>query len=92
MWFADPASNIANINFNYAFYHDICFGFHRLNEYFIDKARNDLKMRAESVSDEEKSILEKLLDIDRKVAVAMANDMLFGGIDPVFNKLLNLNK
>lgn len=46
-------------------------------------------MRGESVSDEEKSILEKLLDIDRKVAVAMANDMLFGGIDPVFKKILN---
>lgn len=54
----------------------------RLNIYFITKAREELKKKQKSASDA-KSVLEKLLDINETVALTMASDMLFAGVDTV---------
>ncbi|XP_046978877.1 cytochrome P450 CYP12A2-like isoform X1 [Vanessa cardui] len=59
----------------------------QLNEYFINKAIENLKKRSESIH-EEKGVLEKLLEIDHKVAVIMASDMLFAGIDTTANSVI----
>lgn len=59
--------------------------FSRLNEYFINKAIE--KLKAKNKVNEEKGILEKLLEIDKKTAVIMANEMLFAGVDTV-NKIV----
>lgn len=48
--------------------------------------QNGLRERAEC----EKSVLEKLLKIDKKIATVMAMDMLMAGVDTVSLKMLNL--
>ncbi|XP_045772775.1 cytochrome P450 CYP12A2-like isoform X2 [Maniola jurtina] len=50
---------------------------------FIEEARKIIKDRAHELPEEDKSIIEKLLAIDEKVATVMANEMLFAGIDTV---------
>ncbi|XP_023942759.2 cytochrome P450 CYP12A2 [Bicyclus anynana] len=52
----------------------------RLNEFFIDKAIQQLKSKEEK-NDKDKSILEKLLEMDRNVAVTVSNDLLLAGVD-----------
>ncbi|XP_023942758.2 cytochrome P450 CYP12A2 [Bicyclus anynana] len=52
----------------------------RLNEFFIDRAIETLKSKEET-NDKDKSILEKLLEIDRSVAVTVSNDLLVAGVD-----------
>lgn len=47
---------------------------------------NGLRERAEY----EKSVLEKLLKIDKKIATVMAMDMLMAGVDTVSLKMINL--
>ncbi|XP_050362999.1 cytochrome P450 CYP12A2-like [Nymphalis io] len=59
----------------------------QLNEYFISKAIENLKNRKDSPN-EEKGVLEKLLEIDHKVAVIMASDMLFAGIDTTAHSVI----
>ncbi|XP_045763946.1 cytochrome P450 CYP12A2-like isoform X2 [Maniola jurtina] len=61
----------------------------KLNEFFIDEARDQLRLKGDS-HDKDKSILEKLLEIDRKIAVAMANDMMFAGVDTTASSVLGL--
>lgn len=41
----------------------------------------DLKVKEKS--DDEKAVLEKLLEIDPEIAVTMASDMLLAGVDTV---------
>lgn len=50
---------------------------------FIEEAKKKIKEREHDVPEEDKSVVEKLLAIDKKVAVAMANEMLLAGIDTV---------
>ncbi|XP_069359520.1 cytochrome P450 CYP12A2-like isoform X2 [Maniola hyperantus] len=50
---------------------------------FIEEAKRIIKDRAHELPEEDKSILEKLLAIDERVATVMANEMLFAGIDTV---------
>lgn len=50
---------------------------------YINDARKIYDEREHEILDEDKSIIEKLLAIDEKVAVMMANEMLFAGIDTV---------
>ncbi|CAH0715572.1 unnamed protein product, partial [Brenthis ino] len=50
---------------------------------FIEEAKQKTKDRGHDVPEEDKSVVEKLLAIDQKVAVAMANEMLLAGIDTV---------
>lgn len=52
-----------------------------MTKHFLDKAKEDLKNKKKT--DDEKGVLEKLLDIDEKVAHIMASDMLFAGVDTV---------
>ncbi|XP_073962316.1 cytochrome P450 CYP12A2-like isoform X1 [Choristoneura fumiferana] len=55
-----------------------------LTKFFIDKAKIKLeesKKNENSVSNNEKPILEKLLEIDAQVAQIMASDMLMAGVD-----------
>lgn len=50
---------------------------------YINKAKQAIEERGQDVPDEDKSILEKLLAIDEKVAIMMGNEMLLAGIDTV---------
>ncbi|XP_026314073.1 cytochrome P450 CYP12A2-like [Hyposmocoma kahamanoa] len=56
-----------------------------LTKYFIRKARKDLEHSKKS--DSEKAILEKLLEINEEIAVIMACDMLFAGVDTAANTI-----
>ncbi|XP_053600111.1 cytochrome P450 CYP12A2-like isoform X2 [Plodia interpunctella] len=58
----------------------------RLTKHFLDKAKEDLKNKKKT--DDEKGVLEKLLDIDEKVAHIMASDMLFAGVDTTANTIM----
>ncbi|XP_045763944.1 cytochrome P450 CYP12A2-like isoform X2 [Maniola jurtina] len=65
-----------------------CFDEHtKLNEYFVEKAIEQLKNyeNKEKDKDKEKGILVKLLEIDHNIAVIMASDMLFAAIDTTAN-------
>ncbi|XP_037970769.2 cytochrome P450 CYP12A2 isoform X1 [Plutella xylostella] len=54
-----------------------------ISSMYIEQARNTIKNRGHEIPEEDKSIIEKLLAIDEKVAVMMANEMLLAGIDTV---------
>lgn len=47
----------------------------------MNKAREVLKEK--KVSDSEKGVLEKMLEIDERMAIIMVSDMLFAGVDTV---------
>ncbi|XP_050678123.1 cytochrome P450 CYP12A2-like [Leptidea sinapis] len=53
---------------------------------FVKKAREKLKNDIEK-PDELKSVLEKLLEIDERIALIMASDLLFTGVDTVGNTM-----
>jgi cytochrome P450 family 12 len=55
----------------------------RLAKYFIDKTVEELEKQEKRKPDDEKSVLEKLLDINKDVALMMASDALFAGVDTV---------
>lgn len=55
---------------------------------YIEKTRQRIKERGHDIPEEDKSIIEKLLAIDEKVAIMMANEMLLSGIDTVRKKCL----
>ncbi|KAJ2939169.1 hypothetical protein O0L34_g8481 [Tuta absoluta] len=57
-----------------------------LAKYFVQKARKEIESKPK-VDDEEKGVLEKLLEIDEKIAVIMASDMLFAGVDTAANTM-----
>ncbi|XP_063624022.1 cytochrome P450 CYP12A2-like [Cydia splendana] len=50
---------------------------------YIEEAKKLAKERGSDVPEEDKSILEKLIAIDERVAILMANEMLMAGIDTV---------
>lgn len=50
---------------------------------FIEQAEQRMKERGHDIPEEDKSVLEKLLAVDEKVAIMMANEMLLAGIDTV---------
>ncbi|KAJ8722067.1 hypothetical protein PYW08_004469 [Mythimna loreyi] len=50
---------------------------------YIESARKRINERGYAIPDEEQSIVERLLAIDERVAVLMANEMLSAGIDTV---------
>lgn len=49
-------------------------------------AKDELSQRGHS-ADDKKGVLEKLLEVDEKIALIMAGDLLFTGVDTV--KLIN---
>nr|AJN91160.1 cytochrome P450 monooxygenase CYP333B27 [Cnaphalocrocis medinalis] len=57
--------------------------------HFIDITINELEKNSGNArkSDDEKSVLEKLLDINKEVALIMASDMLFAGVDTTSNTI-----
>ncbi|KAJ8726839.1 hypothetical protein PYW08_015236 [Mythimna loreyi] len=55
-----------------------------LTKHFIRKGKNNLKNKSEN----EKGVLEKLLEINEETAYIMASDMLFGGIDTTANTVI----
>lgn len=57
-----------------------------LAKYFVGKAIEKLNSK-NVTNDEEKGVLEKLLEIDEKVAHIMASDMLFAGVDTTSNTI-----
>ncbi|XP_073956280.1 cytochrome P450 CYP12A2-like isoform X2 [Choristoneura fumiferana] len=54
-----------------------------ISKIYIDQAQNKIKERGHDVPEEDKSIIEKLIAIDERVAILMANEMLMAGIDTV---------
>ncbi|XP_045500480.1 cytochrome P450 CYP12A2-like [Colias croceus] len=59
----------------------------RLTTQFIKEAKNELKTR-DKKPNEERGVLEKLLEIDDKMATIMASDMLFAGVDTTSNSVI----
>ncbi|KAJ0176637.1 hypothetical protein K1T71_007816 [Dendrolimus kikuchii] len=57
---------------------------------YINEVRKSINERENEMLEEDKSIIEKLLAIDEKVAVMMANEMLLAGIDTVAFTTTNL--
>ncbi|XP_047545477.1 cytochrome P450 CYP12A2-like [Vanessa atalanta] len=57
-----------------------------LSKFFIGKAIKQLETKDKNLN-EEKGILEKLLEIDENTAVTMASDMLFAGVDTAANTM-----
>jgi len=60
---------------------------------YVDEAIDRLDKEAKSGvvrPENEQSVLEKLLKVNRKVATVMAMDMLMAGVDTVSNELLKL--
>lgn len=55
----------------------------RIIDGYVQEAIHRIEQSTEKKSDAEKSVLEKLLSINRKYAVIMAMDMLFAGVDTV---------
>lgn len=52
--------------------------------YYIDRAIEKLEKRSSfNTDDKEPSVLEKLLKIDKHVAMIMALDMMMAGVDTV---------
>ncbi|KAM3968315.1 cytochrome P450 CYP12A2-like [Aphomia sociella] len=58
-----------------------------LTKYFVGKATERLKSNNVTNNDE-KGVLEKLLEIDETVAHVMASDMLFAGVDTTSNTVM----
>lgn len=54
-----------------------------ISEKFIKEAKKNIGERKNVILEENKSVIERLLEVDEKVAVMMANEMLFAGIDTV---------
>lgn len=52
-----------------------------VSKFFIDKAIQEFETKTKT--DDEKGILEKLLEINEDFAYIMASDMLFAGVDTV---------
>ncbi|XP_050678128.1 cytochrome P450 CYP12A2-like isoform X2 [Leptidea sinapis] len=59
----------------------------KLSKYFINKAMEQ-NQNNQKKDDNEKGVLEKLLEIDERVAVIMAGDMLFAGVDTTANVMI----
>ncbi|XP_045533908.1 cytochrome P450 CYP12A2 [Papilio machaon] len=57
-----------------------------LNKYFIQEAIK--RLNTETKSDNEKGVLEKLLEIDEHIAHLMASDLLFAGADTTSHSVL----
>nr|ACZ97415.1 cytochrome P450 CYP333B8 [Zygaena filipendulae] len=58
-----------------------------LTNYFVQRAIKEMKSNSIH-SSEKKGVLEKLMDIDEKIAVIMACDMLFAGVDTTANTMI----
>ncbi|CAG9791826.1 unnamed protein product [Diatraea saccharalis] len=58
-----------------------------LARYFIDKTIEEFAKQGKTKLDDEKSVLEKLLEINKDVAVIMATDMLLAGVDTTSNTM-----
>lgn len=58
---------------------------------YINAALEEIENKKETKSDgEEKSVLEKLLKIDRNVAIVMASDLIMGGVDTTSSTLAGI--
>ncbi|XP_047503259.1 probable cytochrome P450 12a5, mitochondrial isoform X1 [Pieris napi] len=51
--------------------------------FLIKEAKRQISERGQDIPEEDKSIIEKLLAVDEKVAIMMASEMLLAGIDTV---------
>ncbi|XP_034825339.1 cytochrome P450 CYP12A2-like [Maniola hyperantus] len=58
----------------------------KISKHFVTEAMKKLELKNQP-STEEKGVLEKLLEIDEHVAVIMASDMLFAGVDTAANTM-----
>ncbi|KAM3968316.1 cytochrome P450 CYP12A2-like [Aphomia sociella] len=58
-----------------------------LTKYFVDEAIKKLNIKNVK-EDEEKGVLEKLLELDKSIAHIMASDMLFAGVDTTANTVI----
>lgn len=61
----------------------IIFHFYSISAEYIEQTKQRINERGHDIPEEDKSVLEKLLAVDEKVAIMMANEMLMAGIDTV---------
>lgn len=57
--------------------------FHRATLYYVDKAVANFEKNPSNDNNRELSVLEKLLKVDKHVALVMALDMFMAGVDTV---------
>lgn len=55
----------------------------RLCTKYIEQAKTQINERKYDIPEEDKSIVEKLIAIDERVAIMMAVEMLLAGVDTV---------
>lgn len=51
--------------------------------FYVDNAMKEMNNEQFTNKDKEDSILKKLLQIDKRIAVIMVSDLMFSGIDTV---------
>ncbi|CAG9791829.1 unnamed protein product [Diatraea saccharalis] len=59
-----------------------------LARYFIDKTIEELNVHKRVIAEDKKSVLEKLLEINKDIAVVMATDALLAGVDTTSNTII----
>lgn len=64
----------------------------RTTTIFIDKSIAELEVKASQNASGDESVLEKLLKIDKRVAIIMALDMLMAGVDTVWKIHFQVNE
>lgn len=63
---------------------------HRATLYYVDKAVANFEKNPSIENNRELSVLEKLLKVDKNVALVMALDMFMAGVDTVRNKTMSI--
>lgn len=63
--------------------YDIVLIYFSTTRYFINRTIDELKASGGSKTEAEKGVLEKLLDVNKEMAVIMASDMITAGVDTV---------
>ncbi|GBP65036.1 Cytochrome P450 CYP12A2 [Eumeta japonica] len=61
-----------------------------LTRYFIHDAMKKLNDKKYTRTEEQKGVLEKLLEVDEDIAVKMATDMLFAGVDTTAHSMISV--
>lgn len=59
-----------------------------LTRHFLKQGMDNLKLNSGQKSEQEKGVLEKLLEINEEYAYIMASDMLFAGVDTAANTVI----
>lgn len=67
------------------------FILYRVSQRLIQEESEAMSLNNNYKGDREKGVLEKLIDIDKRIAVILARDTLFGGVDTVSKRIIKNN-